>query len=135
MATHHKPIIYPNLSARRIQTEPQKAKIPKALREQIWLKYVGKKYESKCCTTWCINNISVFDFQCGHNIPESRGGPTTIDNLVPICARCNLSMGSQYTFDEWCSKFSPQQNKKIGFLDKLFCRGSSIAPGGLKDAI
>jgi hypothetical protein len=21
---------------------------------------------------------------------------------VPICSRCNLSMGSQYTFAEWC---------------------------------
>jgi len=78
-----------------------KAKIPKALREQIWLRHIGKKYEGKCRTTWCENTLTVFDFQCGHDIPESKGGATTIENLVPICARCNLSMSNTYTFKEW----------------------------------
>jgi HNH endonuclease len=83
----------------------RKSPIPKALREQVWLKYVGKEYSTKCKTTWCENNINVFDFQCGHNIPESKGGPTTIENLLPICSRCNLSMSDKYSFDEWCTKF------------------------------
>jgi len=48
----------------------------------------------------------VFDFQCGHNVPESKGGSTTLQNLVPICSRCNLSMGSQHTFDQW-NRMSP----------------------------
>ena len=81
----------------------EKQTIPKALREQVWLRRFGKVYTAKCSTTWCRNKLTVFDFQCGHDIPESKGGPTTIQNLVPICARCNLSMGSQYTFCEWCA--------------------------------
>lgn len=81
----------------------QKKAIPKAIREQLWLKYVGKKYETKCQTTWCLNRITVFDFQCGHDIPESKGGETKIYNLVPICSRCNLSMSNNYTFKEWCN--------------------------------
>lgn len=76
-------------------------KIPKALREQVWLKYNGKKFESKCYITWCKNIINVFDFQSGHNIPFSKGGTTTLDNLRPICSRCNLSMNDNYTVDEW----------------------------------
>ncbi|NDG77664.1 MAG: hypothetical protein EBX51_07610 [Acidimicrobiia bacterium] len=50
--------------------------------------------------------MNVFDFQCGHNVPESNGGKTDVKNLIPICSRCNLSMGSQYTIDEWTRKFA-----------------------------
>jgi hypothetical protein len=78
-----------------------KKKISKALRDQVWLRGMGKKYEGKCMTSWCQNTISVVNFQCGHNIPESKGGSTTIDNLVPICNSCNASMSNHYTFDQW----------------------------------
>jgi 5-methylcytosine-specific restriction endonuclease McrA len=78
-----------------------KSKIPKALREQVWIKINGKRFESKCYIGWCTNRINVFDFQVGHNIPESLGGPTVIDNLLPICARCNQSMSNTYTIDQW----------------------------------
>ena len=78
-----------------------KVTIPKALREQVWLQYAGRRYESKCLVRWCKNIMTVFDFHVGHDIPESRGGATEIANLKPICARCNLSMGSQYSITEW----------------------------------
>ena len=78
-----------------------KAKIPKALREQVWKTNMGEKYEGKCRVTWCSNKISVFDFEVGHNIPESKGGTLELANLRPICSRCNKSMGAQYTIDEW----------------------------------
>jgi hypothetical protein len=76
-------------------------KITKALREQVWLKVYGKKFESTCYVNWCKNKINVFDFHVGHNIPESKGGQTVIENLLPICSRCNLSMSNNYTIDEW----------------------------------
>ena len=75
--------------------------IPKALREQVWLKYFGEIYKHKCYIYWCKNKINVFDFQVGHNIPESKGGETVLENLRPICSRCNLSMSNNYTIDEW----------------------------------
>ena len=84
----------------------RKAKIPAALREQVWISQMGRKFEGKCCVDWCTNTITVFDFQSGHNIPESKGGKTTLENLIPICGRCNLSMGNQYTIDQWCKQFS-----------------------------
>jgi hypothetical protein len=86
----------------------KKKKIPKALREATWLKHCGKVFETKCRTTWCQNTMTVYDFHAGHRTPESLGGPTTITNLVPICSRCNLSMGNTYTFEEWC-RFHPDQ--------------------------
>ena len=79
----------------------KKKTIPVALREQVWLTHCGRVFEHKCITPWCKNTICVFDFESGHNIPESKGGPTTLDNLRPICRRCNNSMGDRYTFDEW----------------------------------
>lgn len=83
-----------------------KVKIPKAVREQVWLVHIGPKFQNKCKVSWCTNTMNVFDFQCGHNIPESKGGATDVNNLVPICSRCNLSMGSQFTIDEWNKKFA-----------------------------
>ena len=81
----------------------RKAKIPTAIQEAIWVQKMGRVFEGKCLTTWCPNIITVFDFHAGHNIPESKGGTIDPENLYPICARCNLSMGDRYTFIEWCS--------------------------------
>lgn len=78
----------------------KKVKIPAALREQVWIKSNGPRFQSKCTVNWCKNRINVFDFQCGHRHAESAGGSTTLDNLVPLCARCNLSMGTMH-LDEW----------------------------------
>jgi 5-methylcytosine-specific restriction endonuclease McrA len=78
-----------------------KKNIPKAIRQQVWLKYIGKKFEDKCSIIWCQNIISVFNFHAGHNIPESKGGTIDINNLKPICSNCNLSMSDKYTIDEW----------------------------------
>ncbi len=83
-----------------------KQKIPKALREQVWLLKIGRKFDAKCKIVWCTNQMNVFDYQCGHNTPESKGGDMTVENLVPICSRCNLSMGNKYTIDEWNAKFA-----------------------------
>jgi 5-methylcytosine-specific restriction endonuclease McrA len=95
-----------------ITKEPKesKATIPKALREQVWLTHMGRRYEGKCIVHWCKNNMTVHDFHVGHDIPESKGGATALSNLLPICSRCNLSMGSQYTVQEW-SRLSPPHSK------------------------
>jgi 5-methylcytosine-specific restriction endonuclease McrA len=85
----------------------RKQKIPIAFREQIWFRDMGKEFQGKCPTRWCNNIITVFDFQAGHNIPESKGGQTIPDNLVPICARCNMSMGDRYTFTQWSALNGP----------------------------
>ena len=65
----------------------RKKTIPKAIREQVWLESFGKVYEHKCYVRWCNNVISVFDYHVGHDVPESKGGDLSIDNLKPICSR------------------------------------------------
>jgi len=97
-----------------------KAKISAALREQVWLQQNGRVFEAKCATSWCQNRVTAFDFQCGHDIPESKGGPTNINNLFPICPKCNLSMGNQYTLKEWSALYTPvmpkQKPNPFGYL-------------------
>ncbi len=85
----------------KVDTKYKKRKIPAAIREAVWIKHCGRAFEHKCVTTWCQNTITAFDFQCGHNIPESKGGTLALTNLYPLCARCNVSMGDRYTIDEW----------------------------------
>ena len=91
----------------------KKKKIPKALSEQVWISRMGHQFEGKCRVTWCKNRINAFDYECGHNVPESKGGKTTLDNLIPICARCNRSMGDSYTIDEWSKRFAPPGKSKF----------------------
>jgi len=100
----------------------KKAKIPRALREQVWLLNMGKKYENKCLIKWCQNKMNVFDFHVGHNIPESKGGATNIDNLKPICSRCNSSMSNNYSIEEW-SKIGQTVSEKVPVKKPwwLFC--------------
>jgi hypothetical protein len=79
----------------------KKEKIPKALREQVWRTLCGEVFKTKCIVVWCTNSITVFDFEVGHNIPESKGGTLALSNLRPICTQCNRSMSNHYTIDEW----------------------------------
>ena len=110
-----------------------KAKIPKALREQVWLKHMGRAYEAKCTTTWCQNLMTVFDFQVGHCVPESKGGATAIDNLVPLCSRCNLSMGSQFTTTEWNRQFAGHPRTWNQFCCGCFFAAPSRTTNGQDD--
>ncbi len=105
--------IYPDVN--QIEThqskKKEKEKIPKALREQVWIQTIGKKFEAKCPIHWCKNYITPFDFHVGHNIPETKGGTLEINNLKAICSRCNLSMSSQYTIDEWQKLAKPKHSR------------------------
>jgi len=80
--------------------------VPKALREQVWLKKFGKVFEHKCSVTWCENILTPFKFEAGHIIPESKGGPTNIQNLLPICGSCNKSMGNRFSIKEFSDMYN-----------------------------
>lgn len=86
---------------KKVKKPYKKQKIPKAVREQVWVFYFGKSFNHKCFVSWCNNTVDVFNFHVGHNKPESKGGKLTIENLRPICSRCNHSMSNNYTIQEW----------------------------------
>ena len=88
---------------------PKKTKIPKALREQVWISEFGRVFQHSCYVRWCQNDINVFDFHVGHDTPESQGGTLELGNLKPICARCNLSTSDNYTIKEWSQLRNPKK--------------------------
>jgi len=108
----------------------KKKTISKKLKEEVWIKHFGETFSAKCPISWCSHKITVFCFDAGHNIPESKGGRTAIDNLVPICGECNRSMGDRYTIIEFSAihQASPAPPtipttivKKQNFFQRLFC--------------
>lgn len=95
-----------------------KQKISASLRQSVWLAWVGKQYDAKCIIKWCRSVITPFTFEVGHNIPESRGGSTTLENLRPICGVCNKSMGNRYTIDEYSRL---HEHKKTTWYTRFLC--------------
>ena len=43
----------------------------------------------------CIACATHLNLSCDHIIPESKGGPTTLDNLQTMCRSCNSSKGAR----------------------------------------
>ena len=99
----------------------RKATIPRAVREQVWLKTCGRVYEHKCYVHWCKNKMTAFDFHVGHDKPESKGGTLDIGNLEAICARCNLSMSDNYTIEEWTQLSGKKRSCLSRFFSCCFC--------------
>jgi 5-methylcytosine-specific restriction endonuclease McrA len=103
------------------------ARIPKAIREQTWIRFNGENYKAKCHIAWCTNIINPFTFEVGHNMPHSKGGSTEISNLRPICSRCNKSMGDKYTIDEFSRLSSPVPQPPIRMRWFCFPRKNSAS--------
>ena len=100
--------------------EPKKRhyrkKIPKNIKDECWYKYIGKHIGAVKCICCNITEITQTKFEAGHIIPYSKGGPNTIDNLLPICGGCNRSM-SDKNMNNYISEYHPNNmcnyNKQI----------------------
>lgn len=68
----------------------KKKHITKKLRESVWVKRNKESINGNCYC--CSGNITVFNFEVGHIVAESKGGSTTLSNLEPICMTCNRGM-------------------------------------------
>jgi len=89
--------------------------VPKSLRKIVWDKYVGRDKGKALCYCCKHEEISQFDFHCGHVIAQSDGGSNDIENLRPICSGCNGSMGKQ-NLEEFKAVYHPSSS----FLNFLF---------------
>jgi len=101
-------------NAKAKPTKPKKKSIPKVVKDLSWNKWVGEDVARTKCLCCGVNEIKMSSFHCGHVVAEANGGTTTVDNLRPICAACNTSMGTQNLNDF---------KAKCGFGEK-----TSVAP-------
>jgi 5-methylcytosine-specific restriction endonuclease McrA len=95
----------------------KKRKIRHATRIVCWNTYVGEdvaKTKCLCCKT---NVITQLNFHCGHVTAEANGGTLNIDNLRPICAICNNSMGTQDMKDYAKNMFNIEINLGVDTLN------------------
>ena len=77
----------------RASARTKKKAIPKHIKTIVWDTYIGADKAIAACCCCLFTEISIRNFHCGHVISEANGGNLTIQNLRPICAPCNLSMG------------------------------------------
>ena len=52
---------------------------------------------------YCDEDLTITELHLDHVIPESKGGPTTVDNLQVTCRKCNTAKGV-LTESEFMSK-------------------------------
>lgn len=96
---------------------PKRKTIPKVLKDLVWDKNIGKdKGVGECYV--CKQQIESKKFHCGHIISEKDGGETQLNNLKPICATCNLSMGTQ-NMEEF-KKLYFQNNINVNVIKKCY---------------
>lgn len=84
-----------NVDKAVVQAPKAKRAVPKKVRDDSWNKYVGADKGNAPCLCCRTTIISKSEFHAGHVISEAKGGPTTVENIRPICSGCNLSMGTR----------------------------------------
>ena len=78
-----------------VELTQKRRPLPTSVRDCVWNHYIGEdinKHRCLCCKKVVINNRQ---FQVGHVISVKDGGTDEINNLRPICAPCNHSMGTK----------------------------------------
>jgi len=76
----------------------RKKSIPTKIRQMTWNKWIGEDIGKTKCLCCKETEITQMNFQAGHVKAESKGGKTTVNNLRPICSKCNQSMGTMNMF-------------------------------------
>jgi len=94
----------PTLPAPTAPEKKRKTAIPKALKKAVWDAHFSPSIGAAKCPCCKQSKIRQIEFHCGHKIAEAKGGKTTLDNLIPLCAQCNLSMGTR-SFEEFSLLF------------------------------
>jgi len=74
-------------------------KLPAALRNAVWNKYIGPKMGEGMCFCCNLEPILRSNYECGHVQSRSKGGNDKLDNLRPVCSCCNKSMGAKNMID------------------------------------
>ena len=89
-------------------------KIPLSIKNQLWFKYFGKEKAIGICNL-CKEEIHITNFHTSHKISRFNNGSDELENLIPLCKSCNLSMGKT-NYDDYKLKY---HNKNI-IINNIF---------------
>ena len=71
--------------------------VSNSLKKKLWNQWklsLNNTEELVLCPCCESEYIAGYDFHAGHKISFKNGGSTSLDNLIPLCSSCNLSMGT-----------------------------------------
>jgi hypothetical protein len=106
-----KPIVKEDIKPIIKQDNKKRKKvIPQVIRKIVWNKYIGLKNSIGKCLCCNAEEISIYNYECGHVISEFNGGDIIVQNLRPICSHCNRSVGS-CNMDEFMDKYGIEKCK------------------------
>lgn len=78
--------------------------VPIDLREKCWVNHFGDEVKGKCPCGRIITLIGAKKYYVRSLISQRKGTKKLLKNLIPVCHRCSLSMGSRGAreyFDEF----------------------------------
>jgi len=91
-------------SEQEFDKEIKREPIPKCVRNALWINFFQDSRVGKC--QCCLREtITIGNFNCGHIKAHVNNGPSSLENLVPICTLCNTSMG-KYDLKEFIKKYN-----------------------------
>lgn len=72
--------------------------VPREVRLNVWINRHGYSMEAPC---YCCGDIltGMGHWHAGHIIARANGGSDTVENMRPVCARCNISMRTKHMDD------------------------------------
>lgn len=85
---------YTKLKKELEDKKPKRKTIPKSVKDKLWNNTFGREAGTGPCYC-CQETIDSKSFHAGHIVSVHDGGGNNVENLKPICATCNLSMGTQ----------------------------------------
>jgi hypothetical protein len=74
-------------------TSKGRKSIPNHIRKKLWEQTFLDEYHGTCEVCNC--KINKDEFHCGHVKAVAKGGTDSLNNLRPVCAACNLGMGTE----------------------------------------
>ena len=93
-----------NVDPANVAKKNDRITIPQKVRHDVWENFFGKDYNEHNCPICNLTLISIIKFEVGHIVSLANGGDNNIENLKPICEKCNRSMGVK-NMEEYKKKY------------------------------
>lgn len=97
--------LYTAIETPEVVEIPKRRAIPKKKRNQLWVNYFGGAGTGTC--QCCAAPILFTAWDQAHIVAFAEGGSNDLSNLVPTCASCNRSCGTENLRD-WCVREYPR---------------------------